>query len=75
MVGIEEMHGMMVDREYEYSYNKVRSYSWQKLWWFTFEMFTYLYMQTYKVSHHEFNGNLMYMATKSYWISKSPVSL
>ena len=60
------MHGIMVDRDYEDSYNKVISYSWQKLWWFTFGMFTYLYTQIYKVSPNKVIGNSMYMATNSY---------
>ena len=66
MVGIEEMHGIMVDRDYEDSYNRVRYYSWQKIWGFTFEMFTYLYTQIYKVSPNKVIRNSMYMATNSH---------
>ena len=66
MVGIEEMHGIMVDIDSEYSYNRVRSYSWQNIWWFIFEMFTYLYIQIYKISPNKVIGNSMYMSTNSY---------
>ena len=62
MVGIEEIHGIMVDRDYEDSYNRVRSYSWQKLWWFTFDIFKYIYTQIYKVSQNKVIGNSMYMS-------------